>query len=531
MKTADYNFHILAVVSFPQDIEGRTDPMDMIDIDLDTLDEAINRISHTISIPVPKGLCSAEYLFFKPSGIKDFRPHNLVKIIPYLKDVSDALDFIDDSLKKGLTDDQIAGQILRRWPKLPLDLSSHTKQTVKVEQKEKSAVDNLLKMVAMPEDQEQHIYKGRGAEVWRSQTEMILSRLLEQVFAYNDFRHMESTWKGVETILKQGNIRHGGPVKLSICSCSSDSLATILDQLKSLLSNEIPNLIILDYLIDNSAPSIELLKRILDFAGDILVPTMLWIDHRFFYLNNWSELKRLPYIKHHLEDMAYAKWRKLRDNAGSDWVVITCNRFMGRPPYGNDNPPRPVFFRENEPLWISPVWGMGSLIAKSMNIYGWPTRFTDYPKIAIEDLEVAEVHEGGITCTEAVFNEDRIMQLVEVGIIPITGVMMKDMAIAPKEGTFSGGSLRFQLFFNRIIGFIFRLKQEIGNNAKDSNLPQMVKSALIGLFKDTGHSPPQDLSVQIATPQKESNELPLVIEFTPPASIIPISERLKFFLS
>ena len=72
---------------------------------------------------------------------------------------------------------------------------------------------------------------------------------------------------------------------------------------------------------------------------------------------------------------------------------MTANRFLTREPYGDESPPRTAFFREPAPLWISPVWALGTLIAKSVSAYGWPSRFTDYRRIALEDLAVHSVED------------------------------------------------------------------------------------------------------------------------------------------
>ena len=207
--------------------------------------------------------------------------------------------------------------------------------------------------------------------------------------------------------------------------------------------------------------------------------------------------------------------------------MMTANRFLTREPYGDESPPRTAFFREPAPLWISPVWALGTLIAKSVSAYGWPSRFTDYRRIALEDLAVHSVEDEGAMSTETLFSEDRILQFTEAGILPLAGILRKDRAILPKEALLSGGSLKFQLFMNRVFGFLFSLRADMGAAVDPAHLEAQLTDALSDLFRRTGHEPPEDLSIT-AGPADTEDALRLSIAFTPPASVLPALERLAF---
>ena len=242
----------------------------------------------------------------------------------------------------------------------------------------------------------------------------------------------------------------------------------------------------MDHAFDNTPPSVDLLEKVMDAASTLLAPAVVWLGPRFFRIQDWSKLSTLGYLNHYLEDAAYAKWRKLKENPGSDWLAMTVNRFLVRDPYGETNPPRTANFEEQTPLWISPVWGLGTLVAKSVAAWGWPTRFTDYRHISLDDLAVLAVKDGGAVSTETVFSEDRILQFTEAGIIPLAGILRKDSAIMPKEALLSGGSLKFQLFFNRIVSFFFGLRERMGAEGAETDLGQTLEAAFSELFDRTG---------------------------------------------
>ncbi|MBW1858381.1 MAG: type VI secretion system contractile sheath large subunit, partial [Deltaproteobacteria bacterium] len=113
--------------------------------------------------------------------------------------------------------------------------------------------------------------------------------------------------------------------------------------------------------------------------------------------------------------------------------------------FRKDNKPRTIPFEEQNPLWISPVWALGSLICQSFVEAGWPTRFTDWQQIQIEDLPLHTKDQDTPLPTEASFDRDRIDQFIRSGIIPLAAAQSKDIAFVPDEITVGDTSLRFQL--------------------------------------------------------------------------------------
>ena len=520
-------FTILALAPFSHMADGLSDA-EMFAVDTGSLDEAVEKLAATLSIPVPKDLCPSGALTFKPSRMKDFRPEGVVRTIPFLKDLSDASEAMDRMAFEGRPAEEIAQYISVQWPGLSLNLAITENRTPHAEA---GAVDDILSMVAMPGSASTGAGAGAGGvKAWKEQIDAVMGALLAAVFSDARFRSMEAAWQGVKTLVRQGPVKEGGGILLKIAPITENTIHTLLDQLTRQSSDAPPNLILMDQAFDNSSPSIELLEKVIDAASTLLVPTAVWLGPRFFHVQNWSQLSALGYLNHYLEDAAYAKWRKLKEGPGSEWLVMTANRFLTRDPYGDANLPRTAYFREQTPLWISPVWALGTLIAKSVTTYGWPTRFTDYRHISLDNLSVLPVEDEGAISTETVFSEDRILQFTEAGIIPLVGLLRKDSAIMPKEALLSGGSLKFQLFLNRIISFFFDLKEKMGAEVAQTDLEETLSAAFSALFDQTGHQPPVDLSIQ-PEPAGEGDSIPLRIAFTPPGSVLPTSERIEFTLS
>ena len=89
--------------------------------------------------------------------------------------------------------------------------------------------------------------------------------------------------------------------------------------------------------------------------------------------------------------------------------------------------------------------------------------------------------------------------------------------------------MKFQLFFNRLVGFLFKLKEEAGGAEPQCDIAAQLGSALGELFQKTGHTPPGDISIE-AGEAEQGKPIPLKIGLTPPSTLLP-ADRLEFTLA
>ena len=497
----------------------------IIPVAIGALDDALAAFGPNIWIPQPTEICPEGGVTFSPVRMKDITPDGLIRITPYLKDIYDAGEFIEKSVVSGKFPEEIAGHLKTVWPHLPLDLSLPV-QGSQVQRRD--VVDDILSMVAVPGQPVSGTAAGHmGPKAWKNRIDNLLTDLLENIYNSETFRAFEAAWRGVEAVVRQGPVREDGPVRLLIAPVSLDTLPAALEALVPELALDPPNLILIDIPFDNSPVCMELMEKVAIFAETLLAPVAIWITPNFFHLKSWGGLKKLPYLRNCLEDAVYAKWRKLREQAESRWLVVTCNRFLTRTPYGEDIRPRSVFFREKEPLWIGPVWALGGLAAQSTEIFGWPSRFTDYVKIQLGNLAIENIAGVEPASTEVVLPADRLRQFKEVGIMPLTGAERKDIAFMPQETTAAGESLSLQLFFSRITGFLMRCRGREYQISDGNDLEAHCGAALSAFFRQTGYEPPPDLIVQ-ARQANPGEPVPLHITFTPPRAVLPVSRRIEF---
>jgi type VI secretion system protein ImpC len=524
MRIPTIPFTILALAPFcpgQEDISSSKP----VTVDIFSMNEAVEHLEPTIYVPVPRNVCPAGGLTISFKGIKDFKPDRIIANNDYLKGIHDAGQFIADAVRNGISARDIAGKISTVWPDLPFETTvMNTDDSQQFTQQSNSQVDDILSMVATPASPQSTT--SAGATQWKVQCDDLLSTLLEYVFNNGDFRTCEASWRGIELLVRQGKIKEGGGLFVQAVPVTGDGLVDTLEKLSTDLAANPPNLVLVDLPFDNTVRSINILDKVIIFAETLMVPTVCWITPGFFNMNTWGDLQRVPYLKNHLEDAVYAKWRKLRNLSGSHWTAITCNRFLTRFPNKRDDGIGAVSFQEEEPLWLSPVWALGTLICQSVSHFGWPCRFTDYMNIDLADLALTDSESGTPTSTEMILSEDRLAEFVEVGITPLQSGKGKDNAFIPKEVTLAGGSLKYQLFIAKILGFLWWCRNNLDRDIRTGDIGTNLTIAFDLFWQNTGQPTPEDL--EITAGASEGDEaIPLTIRMTPPSSVLTGGHMLE----
>ena len=520
MQIPTIPFNILALAPYCLTPDSGWKP-ELVSVDLATMDDAMDVLGPNFIVPVEKELCPEAGLTLRIKNYKGFKPEKLIQDIPYLQRIKEAAGFVDDQLRSGAPTSSIAAQLKTQWPELPLDFSSAQDSSAPPAKK----IDDILSMVAMPGGSSSA--QTKASKDFKSQLDHLMASLMEAIFRNEQFRRYEAAWRGLEVLLKQGGVKEGQGVRLTIAAVSEANLAEAMEQLTVLQANDPPNLILIDLSFDSTARGTELLENVCNFAENLLAPTACWVGSRLLNLDDWQGLKKIQYLKYQLEDAAYAKWRKLKDLSGANWVTVSLNRFLARTPFGPEHKSKGVYFEESSPLWISPVWAIGTLAVQSFMAYGWPSRFTDYANLALKELPTLDASREGLGASEIVLDENRIAEFIEIGLTPLIGPIRKDIAIVPKEVTLAGGSLKFQLFTSRILQFLFWAQENLGEEVNGPDITSGLTAAFNRYWERTGHRPPEDLDIT-AGPVTEHNRIPLTIKLSPPPSVLPGGHRLEF---
>jgi type VI secretion system protein ImpC len=508
-------FKILALAPFRLDNEIWTRPP--VSIDKINFDAVMDELEISFYLPISDGLCPAGGLDIKFSKLKDFHPDALVQNNPFLRHLLEAKNYLTDTETKNLSaQEKIQG--LKQWPDLPLIRIKSKKKHSKLPST--GTIDNILDMIALPEDS-----PGPSPEFQTesAQIDSILQQVLNHIFIHEKFRRSETAWRGLKLLLQQS--AGDSDIKFEIVPVILNTLEETLDNLMADLIQNLPSLILIDLPFDNSPFCIKLFEKISRLAEILLVPVMVWITPRFMQIDSWKDLNKLPFLPHFLQEPSFAKWTGLKNQPSANWLAITCNRFLVRYPYGSENKPRKFPFYEHLLPWTGPVWASACLIAQSFIKTAWPTRFTEWQEIKIENLALDTKSAPRPVPTEVSFSEDRIDQFRRAGIMPLAAMKNKDIAFVPAETTMGGVSLSYQLLVSRITQFMLRCRDNLPKGLKGAELEHVLRQELSLFWEKSGHAGPDKLEISAGHPEPD-NRIPLRIDLQPSRKILPSGEKI-----
>jgi type VI secretion system protein ImpC len=521
MRIPPMPFKILVLAPFrSQDADiWRQKP---VRVDKTNLDEVLGGMGLSLTLNLPVKLCPTGELTLRFNTMKDFHPDGLINSNPFLKNLLDAKRFVEEAGTKGLSSEEVCSRI-EGWPDLPpIDLRIASQEPKSAPS---SPVDDILKMVALPNGAETS-YSTAAPLI--SQLDTILRQILREIFSHDTFRELESMWRGLRFFMKYGEVN--GEVKLEIVPVLKETLEETLGSLLAHTVHDPPSLLVIDLPFDSTPRSLGLLEVISQFSETLLAPAISWVTPKFLFIDTWQDLEKLPFLPHYLEESVFAKWQRLRQISSGRWIAVTCNRFLLRYPYGPDNKPVLAYFEETQRPWASPVWALACLIGKIHVKTGWPTRFTEWQRVTLEDLALHPVGPGRLLPTEANFSEERAQQFVKGGIIPLVSAYNKDIAFMPGETTVAGTSLSYQLLVNRVTQFLIWCKDNFSKDLKPSEVEEDLEKAFSIYWERTGQPGPNNLEVSVV---KNDPDKPAVVRFMiePSRQVLLSGEKVEVELN
>jgi len=463
----------------------------------ESVDEIIAELGISTRVSVPRDMHEDGSLDLAFQSFRDFRPDKILLANEFTKRIKEARDLAHKALREGRDKNQvIAG--LRQVPGLErLDFSTTTKSSPS-SGKNSSSVEEILKMVAIPDEQR------KGREASRDILEPIdalLGQYLGILYGSESMRRLESAWTGVKIL--STTARGTENVEIGFVDCTDTPLEEILDSLLASLPLDLPSLILFDSSFDNTPRSFALLEKIAELCGMLLVPGVVEVSPKFLGLEAWDELHKRPYLPHYLQEQAYAKWQSLKKKPDAQWLCACCNRLLARLRYGAEIASREIPFSEREYLWVSPVWGMGALSIQSMAKWGWPSRITDWRNCRLEDLPVRQVSAKAAFSTEAAFGEDRVAQFAKAGIIVLSSMPNTDVAFVPFDNTVGMTSLGFQLLLCTSAQFLMWCRDHFADDLPMSEIESGIRDILTLIWHKKGYDISDKIDVRMGKMDKE----------------------------
>jgi len=457
-----FPFSVLALAPFTPNPSGAADAVPRT-VDGDSLDRVLEEFRISFGISPPRGQHVREDLDVRLVSRKDFHMDRIAPKIPGFR-------------RRGET----GGAPAPAGPDAKDGPSS-------------SPIDDLLRRVALPGPESP---TGAGSSETRGTgVESDVGAVLQAVLSDRTFQAVESAWAGLHLLLRQGSPERRPEVR--IVPVSPETLEETLDALLPLVAEDLPSLVLIDLPCESTPRGLELLEKTARFGETLMVPVVAWAPATFFHLGHWEDLERLPFLPHHLENPAFAKFRKLGKSPASRWVALCCNRFLHRYPYGPKNRVEALPFEERGRPLASPVWAAGAVVCRCWSETGWPTRFTEWGRFQIGGLPLLPGEGGRLFPTETNFSEDRMRQFVKAGFVPLGSMPGRDSIFFPWETTLGCSPLRYQLFLSRIAHFLLRLRDETGRGTDAGLLEGTIRNAFGILWETTGHPAPANLDVAV----------------------------------
>jgi type VI secretion system ImpC/EvpB family protein len=145
-------------------------------------------------------------------------------------------------------------------------------------------------------------------------------------------------------------------------------------------------------------------------------------------IRTFAELDKLDNLGAVLGDDDHVRYGAIRDDEASRWVSLVFNRLLLRAPYGAEHDRVREFAFEENPvgedahyLWGGAAWGIGALIATSVERTGWGTVLLgpgDDTSLAELPIRPLTLRTGEVVnCPlETLLSEPRVLELSEGGI-------------------------------------------------------------------------------------------------------------------
>ena len=282
-----------------------------------------------------------------------------------------------------------------------------------------------------------------------------ISRQLDAVMHHPDFQRVESTWRGVKSLIDQTDFRQN--VRIELLDISKDHLVQDFEDAPEIAQSglylhtyiqeyDTPGgepiaAAISNFEFDRSPQDIALLRNISKVSAAAHMPFIGSVGPAFFGKDSMEEVAAIKDIGNYFDRAEYLKWKAFRDSDDARYVGLLMPRVLGRLPYGPDTVPvRSFNYVENvkgpdhdKYLWTNASYAFAANMIKSFIANGWCVQIrgpqaggavTDLP-IHLYDLGTGNQVK---IPSEVMIPETREFEFANLGFIPLSYYKNRDYA-------------------------------------------------------------------------------------------------------
>ena len=282
-----------------------------------------------------------------------------------------------------------------------------------------------------------------------------ISQQLDAVMHHADFQRVESTWRGVKSLIDQTDFRQN--VRIELLDISKEHLVQDFEDAPEVAQS---GLYMHTYTVEYDTPGgepiaaaisnyefgrgpqdIALLRNISKVAAAAHMPFIGAVGPAFFGKQTMEEVAAIKDIGNYFDRAEYIKWKAFRDSDDSRYIGLTMPRVLGRLPYGPDTVPvRSFNYCESvkgpdhqKYLWTNASFAFAANMVKSFITNGWCVQIrgpqsggavTDLP---IHLFDLGTGNQVKIP-SEVMIPETREFEFANLGFIPLSYYKNRDYA-------------------------------------------------------------------------------------------------------
>src|SRR5499426_772777 len=284
-----------------------------------------------------------------------------------------------------------------------------------------------------------------------------LSEQVNLIMHHKAFQEIESAWRGINYLVT--NTETDEMLKIRVLNISKADLGRTLKRYKGVAWDQSPvfkkvyeaeygqfggepfGCLVGDYYFDHTPPDAELAGQMAQVAAASHCPFIAGVSPTVLQMESWQELANPRDLTKIFGTPEYAPWRSLRESEDSRYIGLAMPRFLGRLPYGKNNPVEEFDFQEDTEgarhdkfAWVNSAYAMAVNITRSFKLYGWCSRIRGVESGgAVEGLPVHTfpTDDGGVDMkcpTEIAISDRRENELAKNGFMPLIHRKNSDFA-------------------------------------------------------------------------------------------------------
>ncbi|MDI2590479.1 type VI secretion system contractile sheath large subunit [Pseudomonas sp. 681] len=325
---------------------------------------------------------------------------------------------------------------------------------VSVDERVTAAVSVLLKLLERSPQKVERLDKVLLDEHIAS-LDMQISRQLDAVMHDPDFQRVESTWRGVKSLIDQTDFRQN--VRIELLDIRKDHLVQDFEDAPEIAQSglyfhtytqdyDTPGgepiaAAISNFEFDRSPQDIALLRNISKVSAAAHMPFIGSVGPAFFGKESMEEVAAIKDIGNYFDRAEYIKWKAFRDSDDARYIGLTMPRVLGRLPYGPDTVPvRSFNYIESVKgpdhdryLWTNASFAFAANMVKSFINNGWcvqirgPQSGGAVTELPIHLYDLGTGNQVKIP-SEVMIPETREFEFANLGFIPLSYYKNRDYA-------------------------------------------------------------------------------------------------------